>query len=129
MSYNISLLTKIVEQITRQPGSLDMDSWEGRRRGTDFCGTTRCIAGWAFVLGTGEQIYEESGVYSRAFFAVADEYGVEPSMQEVGAALLGLSEEEAEVLFYEEGDKATEIVTALAAGLTEKARDLMGLEG
>ena len=48
---NRELFKKIHDIITPTPDKLDMGSWEGE------CGTTRCVAGWAIYLTTGQPVY------------------------------------------------------------------------
>lgn len=51
-----ALLTKVKEAIMEEPKRLEMADWAGRRKTTHgpVCGTTACIAGWAFILGTSQ---------------------------------------------------------------------------
>ena len=85
MTYNVSLMTKVRNQITANPESHDQDYYENDTE----CGTTRCIAGWTvfFARGTGRTVYAGGG----SIFGEARD-------------LLGLTDYEADTLFYEFGD-------------------------
>lgn len=95
---------QVIEQVINHPETLDMDWWaESVERGNpanngkegytiiraDGCGTSACIAGWAVHFATDEEFAE---VLLRKPFDVGD----------AGQYLLGLTDEEAAVIFFGE---------------------------
>lgn len=108
------LARKILDQVESQPATLAMETWE-TVDSTDLwdwetgetvegCGTTRCIAGWAIFFSAlpGESV-------DAARRRVGDELGL-PSWPLVAAALLGLSEEEADSLFFTDEAAAVKLL-------------------
>jgi hypothetical protein len=58
---NTELFKKIHEVVSANPQRHDQATWEGQSVGD--CGTTRCVAGWAVHLATGQKVFRwESGV-------------------------------------------------------------------
>lgn len=81
------------------------------------CGTTMCIAGTAIYLKYGvEGLVRAGDPRSTLHF------------EHVGAALLGLDDEESRALFFEmDNDKAIDATVAIANGDEDKFRTLVGL--
>jgi hypothetical protein len=123
---NTELFKKIHEVVSANPQRHDQATWEGQSVGD--CGTTRCVAGWAVHLATGQKVFRwESGVpnvlLSGATVRLAREHGIpaesgdDPGVvPKVASKMLGLTDVEAEYLFYADDDRAREIVAAAAAG-------------
>lgn len=105
MGLNIDLFRKVHEQITAFPQTHDQSTYmfvdESDRT---VCGTTHCIAGWAVVLDAGVARVENKDHYyelveaANEKFSAYDQFG-DVSSWAAGRALLGLSEDEAAVLF------------------------------
>ena len=102
---NTDLFAKIHDQITAHPETHNQDSW--------WCGTTRCIAGWAVQLSKIDPDQHDRDFleeYSR-------DHDVAPDYVLVAADLLGLTLHQAGRLFYEdENDYAVDRVGEYAAG-------------
>lgn len=106
VSVNTELFRRIEVAIEANPASHNQNWWEVEEAQT-FCGTTRCVFGWAVYLATGVPFY--AGL-SRLF----TEYGMSPLDAEsgysgevrVGARLLGITEGEADDLFFADNDTA-----------------------
>lgn len=113
--YNLDLFKEIYEQI-KDPAKLDMGSWEG----TSVCGTTRCVAGWAVHLTTGEPIRGDGATLSYTWHPSVEELGrsllggANYSLVRIGGALLGLDHDQASALFYSENEEALAVVKAFA---------------
>lgn len=99
MTINTELFQKVYDQITKHPETHDQSIFEGG------CGTTRCVAGWAVVIHHGiDSIYQ---LHYRGGSFIARE----------AAELLGLSEEEADHLFYKTVNyEAVELCRQYASG-------------
>lgn len=107
--YNVDLMVKIREQITKHPETHDQETW-GRKT---ECGTTHCIAGWTGALSGGELEWF-TGDYA-AILVLIDRRGPEYFAQKA----LGLTLPEADKLFYC-GDNAKALVLLdemISAGL------------
>ncbi len=118
---NTELFKKIDDIISADPGKLEMATWEG------FCGTTRCVAGWAVYLTTGEPLYDGDEV-SSATKGLLQRYGSSSisDFTKTGAALLGLNLQDAEELFLaSSGETAARFVHLAAAGHDDEALALL----
>ena len=99
---NIALMKQIRERITKDPNSLDMDIW------SNDCGTVACIAGHAGIIE--KEVVYWSSAYTMT--PITDE-----SWTELGARLLGVDEETADLWFHETDNQgALEILDAFIAG-------------
>ena len=134
---NTELFKKIHEVVSANPQRHDQGTWESvlTQDGTSFlpeCGTTRCVAGWAVHLTTGQKLFHwepgmPSVILSDSTIRLAQEHGIPiESIDDLGVVpnvaskMLGLTDIEAENLFYNAGDdRAREIVAAAVAGDTE----------
>ncbi|MFF5973674.1 hypothetical protein ACFY7C_19315 [Streptomyces sp. NPDC012769] len=85
MTYNTDLMLQVRNQIRMEPERHRQAAFES------FCGTTRCIAGWAIFIATGQQVDVACNL--------GTSYWQHP--ETVGAKLLGLNEKEAGAIFYE----------------------------
>ena len=107
MAYNKTLMQNILDFITEHPEEHDQITFESTAEDTSYlldipeeeCHTTRCIAGWAFIMSypfsTGLSGAAQSHYAGDSDMSDPDDY-------RTGAAeLLGLSEDEALELFYE----------------------------
>lgn len=139
---NTELFALVRDAIKDQPGRHDQSIWESTSVETS-CGTARCVAGWAIHLTTGEKVFHwEPGLtfieVSPSVRALAAERGIQgdPDDQDgmslipdLAASLLGLTEAQADVLFYVAGnDKALTCVELAADGNLygfERALDLI----
>lgn len=111
MALNKQLAQKVLDQIETDPESFDMDTWEtvgvegiprsnpyfdpatGRHRSTEYCGTTRCIAGWAIYFAAQERGIDTNRPLWNVHADLAVEVGLEPRISDYanfGALLLGL---------------------------------------
>lgn len=105
---NIRLFQKIHAQIESFPESHNQGSWE--------CGTSRCVAGWAVHLTTGQPVYATIGLHP-ATRELAGELGVRTgSIPAVARRLLGVTADEAGRLFYADDEQAAEAVRLAATG-------------
>lgn len=114
---------KVLDQVEREPESLYMACWvvpedDGRRNWktgepVPGCGTTRCIAGW-LVYNEALPGEESHGTRRR----VAGELGLSSGAYDVvGAALLGLTPQQARDLFFEDDEReAVEMLRAYVEG-------------
>lgn len=117
---NVELLKRINDVVKLDPESFDMNAWEG------YCGTTRCVAGWAVYLTTGEPLYRGGG-WADSLCDLAVELGLpEGDMQSVARELLWLTFIESEKLFYTDSDKASHFLHLVGEGRIEEARALFG---
>ena len=132
---NTELFQKIHKQITEHPDTFNMESWENTA-----CGTTRCIAGWAIYEALGRKPLfrherDEHGylalvgptpellALAREESAASGAYGDEIDYSGLGAALLGLDERVAGILFYAGPNRAARFVALAAEGKDEEAID------
>lgn len=90
MAINTELFEKIKQHILEKPRRYDQGEW-GKPQPDVPCGTACCIAGWAAILG-GINTHEElRGSRMRGF---------DP---DIAAELLGLTEDESDVVFDANG--------------------------
>lgn len=110
---NVELAEKVLAKIEAHPETLNMSDWAAR---DDVCGTTLCIAGHAMI---------ESGEYTLIDHPV---YGVDiapvdgrrwTGYEDEGRRLLGISDEDAQVLFY---DVDNEDAVAMLRNLIDAAK-------
>lgn len=106
---NRDLLNRIKTKIAHEPETFNMDSWHQR----DTCGTAHCICGWAQTF---------SGISSEG-----SDYQNEASFNiKLGALLLGITEEQANLLFFAtywpEAFKNSFIATSLDDDASEAAK-------
>lgn len=132
---NTELFQKIHEVISPRPDLLRMHDWESID-GSGECGTTRCIAGWAVHLTTGEPLFhlvpDGDGLEMEhpSVLALSDRLGLGPldrrNFEMIGARLLGLDTDTARVVFYDaDDDRAREFVRLAAAGEDDAALGLL----
>lgn len=114
---NTALLAKVRDQITAVPELHEQDDFENP---LGECGVTRCVAGWAILidaLDKGESVtsFRQSTAYQDS--------GKAPSG--FARKLLGLTDEEAENLFFQtDNEEAVGIVKAAAEGVRPPASDV-----
>jgi hypothetical protein len=99
---NAELAWNVYDAINANPAHFDMDNWARAAANAPMigleqltspeCGTTACFAGWAIVL-SGYQI-------TRDLEIVKANRVVPTTFSTLAASLLGLSDEQAEDLFY-----------------------------
>lgn len=126
-NFNQELFQKIHDQITQHPGTHDQDSWES------YCGTTRCVAGWAVHFSNGERDLWVRSMFGRltpstkelfqrvlADQHVRQEPGSE-AVERTARTLLGLNAWQARGLFYGASRvEARELVKLAAEGRDEE---------
>lgn len=131
---NTELFKKINDVVSVDPyGRLDMSIWED-----ETCGTTRCVAGWAISLTTGQPltITGPGGVRQHpSVLELAARLGVAvttdghgrswASFESLAAKLLHLASADRD-LFYSSGDTALEFVALAATGADGEARATLG---
>ena len=121
-------LFKQIDDIIAPAGQVDgsrfdMGSWES-------CGTTRCVAGWAIHLTTGQPLWADGYQQSDATLELAREHGTtmfsdrEADFGALAGKLLGLAPQERE-LFYSEDEVAAEFVHLAAQGRHDDARRVL----
>lgn len=93
---NIELFKKIREKIATTPDAYDQETY-GRRNDYAPCGTAACIAGWACVLGEAEPLETVRSLHERY---VSGDKEIVKRIPSTAKRLLGLTQEEADVLFY-----------------------------
>lgn len=113
MSIDNARFAKIHEHIQAEDG-FAMHTWEYG----GFCGTTRCVAGWAIYDEIGAALYDGSNQVSVEVHHLADRLRVNDYMEDIGAALLGLPDDLRSV-FYTDEELAAEFVRRAAGGATE----------
>lgn len=86
MSINTELFQKIYDQIAQHPETHNQAVFEMH----DACGTVRCVAGWAITLEG--RVDQKGSIYDGVVSARA--------ILTLAAELLGLSEAQANELFY-----------------------------
>ena len=86
-----AMAQKVLDSITEHPEQHDQSNF--------FCGTAKCIAGWAlhhaYGISSGTEFWDRFGPEALDNQAAAETY------TEMAAPLLGLDDEEAQHLFYE----------------------------
>ena len=122
---NIELIKKIRDQVAPLPDTLDMSSWQGAG---EVCGTTRCIAGWAIHLTTGESLYAPCGAngeiaHHPSVTDLARRLGVLDRFEEIAAALLQI--DVSVVPFYISDRAGLAWLDAAARGDEERAREIV----
>lgn len=139
VEFNTELFGKIHKAITAEDDAtvgFAMHSWESvewRPRGEAMCATTRCVAGWAISLHTGAPLFGGRDEYGRKLVSgsvkeLARSLGAERSLVDsndfamIGAALLGLTDQE-RALFYASEEDAAEVVKLIAEGKHDAARE------
>lgn len=128
MPYNIELFKQINEIISTQPDRHDQGTWESQ---SSACGTTRCVAGWAVHLTVKADLFtlDDDGYATtspevRALAAQQNRGGISKSrsIPRIARELLGLTADEATVLFfYADEEEAREVVGMIAAGQVGRA--------
>jgi hypothetical protein len=124
---NSALFQKIHEIVTAQPDSFSMNTWEAGPHTRDIgqCGTVRCMAGWAIHLSTEQPLYECRGDSLRVHSSVDalaeeleidEELGSASAFSPVAAELLGLTPEDAGVVFHMDDEHGLEFISKAAAG-------------
>ena len=123
---NSALFQKIHEIVTAQPDEFSMNTWEaGPHTNDSACGTVRCMAGWAIHLSTEQPLYERRGDSLRVHpsvdglaeeLEIDEETGSASAFSPVAAELLGLTNEDAEVVFHMDDEHGLEFISKAAAG-------------
>jgi hypothetical protein len=96
---NVKLLKKIKREILKEPLRFNMDFWIGTNDRTAPCHTTACIAGWATILDIKRVQPKKS--WAEIGTIVEENLTDQDRFCEDGAAKLGLSPYQTQVLFYE----------------------------
>lgn len=122
---NTELFRRVLEVIEAEPQGFAMDSWEGSSPAAE-CNTTRCLAGWAIHLTTGEPLYRDfpGGGRHPSVVALARQERTSDSFEDLGAALLGLRGQDTQAFFLDEDD-ALEFIRLAASGDSEAARQYL----
>lgn len=142
MKRNIELLTKVRDLVKNEPAKLDMSLWgavsadlvefNGGYKARVSCGTTACVAGWAVQLA-GDKLLIDEDHYDDDYpkLGSEDEYekvftvgqsvaknGRILDIEERARKLLGLTEDETNVLFFapDGSDGALDLLNTLIAG-------------
>lgn len=107
-------LIKTLKQIKREPKLFDMNNWGHKTA----CGTAACLAGTACLVAGDRPLWENVGVdwsfdhvkrnVIQGDYSYIDSTPVE--VQERGAELLGLTEDEADYAFFEDFENFEEVV-------------------
>lgn len=94
---NQELFTKIRDQIEAYPDTHNQAVWE-----SSYCNTTRCTAGWAihFTHPNEKDIYTSLNLH----------YTRDGGFENTGKKLLGLTDDEAEYLFYTSEEEALAMI-------------------
>lgn len=112
---NQELFKQIHDTISTKPEQFGMSDWEFTNYANE-CGTTRCVAGWAIHLTTGQPLYKRNGDKHESFRELADRLGLEPDVETVGATLLELDLEDAQIAFYMGEGRAAKFVKLASEG-------------
>lgn len=126
---NTELFAKIHEVITVEPQKFDMNSWENE----NVCGTTRCIAGHAIHLKTGQPLYSRDGSPHQSVDDLARSLGIRVDEESNGdfeyiaTKLLDLNPSRAGGLFYTDDERARQFVHLAALGYDAEALSLLDL--
>lgn len=137
---NTELFRKIRDQIQDTPGSFSMATWESAllvhppsrpaflnvvtneyeiHRG---CDTTRCVAGWGLHFVNPTQGYEATAIDLIEDWDLWEQVEPEDLIIFAGAGILGLSIEDANLLFIHTSDrKAYKVVDLFAEGRNDEA--------
>lgn len=122
MNKSQSLAQRVYGYILAFPEKHEQQSWVGDsdkvRETNNVCDTTLCVAGAAVLLADGvEGVVNRCGFWNGSTFS------------ERGMELLGLTQNEANELFYTtDNSTARKAVKALAEGKRNKFRRIIGLE-
>jgi hypothetical protein len=108
---NNEALREVMIHVTYEPKRLDMGNWASTDRDSP-CGTTACVAGWAVILRGKLPVVISLG-------AMHLPYGHEA--EEVGRELLGLTEEEARLLFHTWNENVWTAVEEITEGAVNRA--------
>ena len=119
---NTELFRKIDAIIKLTPEKMEMCSWASNEERS--CGTTRCVAGWAVHLTTGQPLFDDDNEHP-SVRELADSLGVPPAFEVLGGELLDLSPEVAARLFYVSNEDAAKFVSLAARGLDEGAEEFL----
>lgn len=112
-----AILIKTLKHIKREPKLFDMNNWGRKTK----CGTTACLAGTACIVNDDRPLWEFVGtdqsfdhVKPRTTDHGYDYWASTPVEVQVRAAeLLGLTEDEADHVFYEDFESFEEVVKHL----------------
>lgn len=105
----------------------NMGTWEGVNAS---CGTTRCVAGWAIHLTTGQPLFADEFKMHSSVTDLADRVGARRyaegmvDFEDLAAGLLGLGIYERS-LFYADEETASEFVALAAEGREDEAREVL----
>lgn len=121
---NREAFKKIHDIISVEPEKLNMNSWENT-----YCGTTRCVAGWAIYNEINAPIWGDEG-RTKKFDALAarlfpDDDPLFVHIVQVAAKLLDLDAAYANVLFYQDENFAAEFVALAAQGKFDEAKAMI----
>lgn len=131
MAVNRELFQKIHDVISVRPAEHDQTDWEWDG---GSCGTTRCVAGWAVHLTTGEPLYAGGvGITLRPEtvdlalgHGVDGEADVNKLIPVTAQRLLGLDDDLAQRLFfYVSNEAARKVVRAFAEGRDHEAASIL----
>jgi len=117
MTINVELLRRTLEYITEHPEQHDQSIW-ARIHVKESCGTAMCLCGWAATLAKAEMTWRAFKDYRTGevvFRELERINGEEPYYG--GRDLLGLTEDQAEDLFFDENSLA--LLWAMAELYTE----------
>lgn len=117
------LMLKTLAHIKKNPQLFDMSTW-GESRGEDQqCGTTACFAGHAVVLNGDVPLWQFVGGHTKRVFdyvkPISREHGytyiedTPVSVVERATKILGITEDEADEIFYEGYDSFEDIIEDL----------------
>jgi hypothetical protein len=127
---NTELFRKVRDVIAQHPDQFDMNVWEDRYGQTlssdEACGTTRCVAGWAIHLTTGEPLFDIVDGTHPSVTELSERLGVSEDFGELAAELLEITEEEGNILFHCDRSVARQVVEAFAEGRDEEAVSYLG---
>lgn len=135
MTYNIELFKRVYETIKVEGDDYEwrdlfnMSSWEDIPF-AESCGTTRCVAGWAIYLETGERVFSKDGWLSEKTLDLAGQLGLDLGARNtrvdlVAASLLGLNKWQSNILFLTAEWYALKIVKAFAEDRVPDAESLL----
>jgi hypothetical protein len=101
---NRELLLKVADTIEKHPDNFDMGQWyrhSAWRKQHYGCGTVACIAGWTVICAYGQ----DKVMFTDSFVRVKDVdsgagTGISAPVPNVAQQLLGLTDEQADELFY-----------------------------
>ena len=123
---NLERLNRIAAIELADPQRLEMLTWESST--SHPCGTTRCIAGWTLFDAVSAPIWGADDSFTPEFlaFMAANYPDWDPEDEEfpefpefAAANLLGLTEEQAELLFHTSNARARGFLHRVRTGHTE----------